>query len=83
MHIITGSSKELASLAVKGVTFQKLWAMSGTPDGINISRKLGFRETPLPPDGKVLAFELDIETSDSPLLQEYKSVVRNRGKARK
>jgi hypothetical protein len=80
MHIISGTSNVLDNFASKGVTFKKLWGTSRTPDGINISRKLGFKETPLPPDGKTLAFELEIETSNNPLLQDYKALIRNREK---
>ncbi len=80
MHLISATSNEIDNFAKKGVTFKKLWATSRTEDGINISKKLGFKETPLPPDGKTIAFELDTETTDNILLKEYKEIVKKRNK---
>jgi len=78
MHLISGTLNEIEDFARKGVTFKKLWATSRTTNGIDISRKLGFTEKPLPPNGETLVFELDTETSTNPHLAGYQTLIKER-----
>ncbi len=78
MHLISGTSRALDDFARQGIIIKKLFATSRTPDGIGISRRLGFKETPLPPNGETFAFELDAGTTKSPLLNEYQKIMKER-----
>lgn len=80
MHLISGTSRALDEFARQGIFMKKLFATSRTPDGIGISRRLGFKETPLPPKGETLAFELDTKTANSPLLDEYQKLIKEHTK---
>jgi hypothetical protein len=83
MHLISGTSRALDDLARRGVTIKKLFATSRTPDGIGISRKLGFQEKPLTKNAGTFAFELNTETAKSPLLDEYQKIIQGRVKSSK
>lgn len=74
-HLIAGGIEILEDLARKGSPVKKLYATSRSSDGIKLSRKLGFKETTYP-DDPIHRFELDLETSDSPLLKEYKKITK-------
>lgn len=78
VHLISGTCRVLDDFAREGVVIKKFFAMSRTSDGIGISRKLGFEETPLPPHGEALAFILDIEKASAPLLHTYQQIVKDR-----
>jgi len=77
MHLISGTSRILDDVAREGITIKKFFAMSRTPDGIGICRKLGFEETPLPPLGGTIAFTLDTENAHIPLLYTYQQIVKS------
>ena len=77
VHLISGTSRVLDDLAREGVVIKKFFAMSQTSDGIEISRKLGFEQTPLPSRDETLAFILDAEKADVPLLCTYQQIVKD------
>ncbi len=74
-HLIIGGIEVLETLAREGMPVKKLYATARTGDGIKLSRKLGFQET-IYPDDPLIRYELDLERSDSPLLNEYKRLVK-------
>lgn len=80
MHLISGTSRILDEFARGNVTIKNLFAISDTSDGIGISRKLGFEEKPLPPNGEMKAFVLNLETSKHPLILEYQKIVKGQRK---
>jgi hypothetical protein len=67
----------LEEFAEKGLPVKKLYGTSERLDGIRLARKLGMKETKYEGDN-IVRFELDLETSDSPLLTEYKRIVKER-----
>jgi hypothetical protein len=71
LTLIRGIMREMQKLGQKGVTITKLYATSETPTGIAMALHLGMQEI-TPRLGKRLRFILDIEQSDSPLIQIYK-----------
>lgn len=76
MHLISGAARVLEDYAKQGILIKKLFATSNKTDGVGLARKLGFKEIPLPPNGEKLAFELDTNTSNSPLLREYQKIMK-------
>ncbi|MBA2284575.1 MAG: hypothetical protein H0W02_03740 [Ktedonobacteraceae bacterium] len=46
---------------------KKLYATSRTDDGITLIRNVGFKEIAFP-DDPLVRFELDLETSESPII---------------
>ena len=74
-HLITGAIEVLEKLARQGMPVKKLYATARTSDGIKLSRKLGFKET-IYPDEPLIRYELDLEKSDSPFLNEYKKLIK-------
>jgi len=79
MHLISGSIKVLEDFANEGVIIKNLFATSRTDDGISLSRKFGFKEIPLP-NTDLIAFILDLEHSDNPLLYEYQKIIKEHTK---
>jgi Acetyltransferase (GNAT) domain len=77
MRLILGGYEVLKDYALRGVIVKKLYSVSRTPDGIKLCKNLGFREVVIP-ENPVRRFELDLETTTSPLLQEYKTIVAGR-----
>jgi hypothetical protein len=67
----------LEDLARKGIPVRKLYATSRSSDGIKLSRRLGFKETTYPDDA-IHRFEVDLETSVSSLLKEYRKIIKQR-----
>jgi predicted DNA-binding transcriptional regulator AlpA len=81
-HLIEGGFNTLESLARKGITIEKLYAHSRTPDGIKLCRKMGFEETP-PVEGDTrVRFELDLRKSTYPLLRDYQKIIQKHEQAR-
>src|SRR5262249_5848761 len=78
-HLLTGAIEVLENLAREGICIKKLYATARTGDGIRLSRKLGFRETIYPGD-PLIRYELDLEKSGSPLLNEYKKLIKRNGR---
>lgn len=75
MKLISGGFEVLKSYVPQGVIAKRLYSVSRTPDGINLCRDMGFKETAIP-GNPVKRFELDIETTNSHFLQEYKQLIR-------
>jgi hypothetical protein len=74
-HLLTGGIEVLENLAREGMPVKKLYATARTGDGVRLSRKLGFQET-IYPDDPLIRYEIDLEKSDSPLLSEYKKLIK-------
>jgi hypothetical protein len=74
-HLLAGAIEVLENLAREGMPVKKLYATTRTSDGIKLGRKLGFREI-IYPDDPLIRYEADLEKSDSPLLSEYKKLVK-------
>ncbi len=73
--LLRGTQDVLVSFAQKGMVIRKLYATSERGEGIKLARKLGMKEIKYPGD-PLLRYELDIEASDSLLLQPYKEALR-------
>jgi len=73
-HLMTGGVEVLENFARQGMPVKKLYATSRTPDGIKLCNKLGFREIIYPGD-PIIRYELDVEKSDSPLLEDYRQIL--------
>lgn len=78
MRLLSGTIQALENLARQGSVVKQLFALSSTPDGIELCRELGFVEISLPPDGKRKAFFLEIATSSSPYLRDCQHIIRER-----
>lgn len=74
MKLISGGYEVLKDFARKGVIVKKLYATSRTPDGVRLSKGLGFGEKIIP-GSDVRRYILDLETNDSPFVQEYREIV--------
>ncbi len=77
MKLISGGYNILKSYAQQGVIVKKLYSVSRTPDGTKLCRNLGFREVTIP-GNPVRRFELNLETTTSPLLHEYKQIANSK-----
>jgi hypothetical protein len=73
-HLMTGGIEVLENFVRQGMPVRKLYATSRTPDGIKLCNKLGFTETMYPGD-PIIRYELDVEKSDSPLLEDYRQIL--------
>ena len=76
MRLISGAMRVLKDFAQRGIMIKKLYGASDTPDGIRLSRGLGFEETPPAPGSTFIQFTLDLETSQSPFIQEYREILQ-------
>lgn len=76
MHLMSGMSRILDEMGREGIVIKKLFGTSRTEDGIDLSRRLGFKESEIPSTEGTLAFELDIAMSDHPLLREYNRITK-------
>jgi hypothetical protein len=76
MRLISGAIKVLKDLAQRGIIIKKMYGVSDTPDGIRLSRGLGFEEAPPAPGSTFRQFVLDLETSQSPFVQEYREILK-------
>lgn len=71
--LLRGTAEELKKLGRRGVIIKKLYARSQSPTGIAMAIHTGMQEyKPMPRTGKLVRFELDIETSHAYLAQAYK-----------
>ena len=68
--LISGFFDFLHRLAEQQITITKFYATSATPTGIAILRHAGFQE--IGRIGERIAFELETETSDTPLVRAYR-----------
>lgn len=64
----------LANFTQDGMPVKRLLATSEKADGIQLARKLGMKETRYPND-PLLRYELDLETSSSPLTAQYRRIL--------
>jgi len=80
MKLILGGYEVLENFARKGVIVKRLYATSRTPDGIKLCRDVGFQEKEDNATNAVKRFWLDLETTNSPLLQEYKRIAKEHSK---
>lgn len=74
MRLIAGAIKVFNNFATRGIAIKKLYTISESPDGIRIAHGLGFKDITLP-NAPVKQFVLDVETSDSPFVQEYNRIL--------
>lgn len=75
MKLISGGFDILKDYAQRGIFVKKLYSVSRTPDGIKLCKDLGFTETVIP-GNPLKRFELDVETTTSPFLSEYKQMMK-------
>lgn len=75
MKLILGGYEVLKALAREGSIIKKMYATSRTPDGIRLCRDVGFQEQEGNETSAVKRFCLDLETTTSPLFQEYRKIV--------
>lgn len=72
--LLRGTLDTLIGFARRGMPVRKLYGTSERGDGIRIARKIGMKEIKYPGD-PLFRYELDVETSNSPLLQPYKQTL--------
>lgn len=75
MRLILGVMETMREFAREGIFIKKLYAVSDTPDGVKLSRDLGFEEEPPAPNSTFRQFTFDLETSDSPYAEEYRRIL--------
>lgn len=76
MYLILRTRRVIDEFARQGIIIKKLFATGNKTDTVELSRKLGFQEVSLPSSSEILAFELDLETSMSPLVRKYQEIVK-------
>lgn len=76
MRLVLGMSDVMEDFAKREIKFKKLFGTSRTSDGIEMSRKIGFKESSLPSNEGTLFFELDTETNNHPLLEGYQKIIK-------
>jgi len=74
VKLLRGTQDVLSDFARRGMPVQKLYGTSERGDGINLAQRLGMKETRYPGD-KIRRYELDLETSDHPLLLPYRQAL--------
>lgn len=72
--LLRGALDVLEDFAARGMAVRMLYATSEKSDGIRLARKLGMKEIRYPGD-HLLRFELDLETSDLLMLNDYKQAL--------
>lgn len=70
-HLIEGAFNTLEAFSERCIIIEKAYAHSRTPDGINLCRKLGFKEIPPIEGDSRIRFELELGKSEHPLLKTY------------
>lgn len=75
MKLISGGYEVLKDFAQQGIIAKRLYTVSRTPDGIRLSKNLGFKEVIIPRN-PVRRFELNLETATSPFLHEYQEIIK-------
>ncbi len=75
-RLISGGIEVFEDLARHGVILKRLYGTSRTRDGIRIAKGLEFKQiTPDAEEDDLLRFELDLETTKSPLFKKYQTIV--------
>lgn len=77
MRLLIGVLDQLNEYGKQGIFIKKLYGVSDTPDGVKLSRDLGFKEEPPALGSTFKQFTLDTEESDSPFVQEYIENLKN------
>lgn len=72
LRLIAGAATVLRRLGERGVVIEKVYATSRTASGIRIARKLGMEEQEYQDEPGRYCFSLDMQSSDSLLVQEYR-----------
>jgi Helix-turn-helix domain len=71
-RLIAGTVHVLKQLGERGIVIENIYATSRTPSGIKLCRKLGMIEEAIPNEKGRYQYSLNIASSDSLLVQEYK-----------
>lgn len=82
MKLISGGYEVLKALAKEGIIIKNLYATSRTPDGVRLCRDIGFEEPESNITSAVKRFQLNLETTTSPLFHEYQEIVAGSKKRR-
>lgn len=72
LRLIAGAANVLRKLAERGVIIENVYATSRTINGIKIARKLGMKEQEYLDEPGRYRFSLNMQSSDSLLVQEYR-----------
>ena len=83
MRLLLGLIDTLKDMGKKGILIKKLYAVSDTPDGIKLSRDLGFEEYPPAPGSTFKQYILDTETAQTPFVKEYRQALEEYKKLKK
>ena len=75
MRLLAGIIDTFEEFAKKGIIISKLYAVSDTPDGVKLSRDLGFEEKPPAAGSTFNQYILDFNTSESSFAQEYRKLL--------
>ncbi|HVB61784.1 MAG TPA: hypothetical protein VNE61_11365 [Ktedonobacteraceae bacterium] len=75
IYLISGMLKKIQELAERGINIAKLYAKSETPDGIRMSKHMGFEDITPSPNQMPRQFVLDLETSESPYAESYREIL--------
>ncbi len=71
--LLRGVGDELKKLGRQGIIIKKVYGRSQTPTGIAMALHIGMKEyEPLPRTGKLIRFELDVDTSNTFLAKMYR-----------
>jgi hypothetical protein len=76
MRLIAGMIKVAYRLAERRVIIRRIYTRSSTPDGIQLARGLGFEDITQEAASSARLFVLDLETSRSPFVQQYKRILK-------
>lgn len=72
LRLIAGAANVFRKLGERGVIIENVYATSRTVSGIKIARKLGMEEHEFQDEPGRYRFSLDMQSSDSLLVQEYR-----------
>lgn len=75
IYLISGMLKKIQELAGRGITIARLYAKSETPDGIRMSKRIGFEDITPSPNQMPRQFILDLEISDSTYAKKYREIL--------
>ncbi len=75
MRLLGGIIDTLQDFARRNIIIKKLYAVSDTPEGVKLSRDLGFEEYPPAPGSTFNQYILDLETAETPFVREYRNTL--------
>jgi hypothetical protein len=76
MRLLIGMLGKMNEYARQGIFIKRMYGVSDTPDGVKLSRDLGFKEEPPTPGSTFNRYVLDLEESDSFFAKEYRQNVK-------